>query len=84
MKYEMRKRNEWEKVETKKIDGPTIYLSLQITCDNFMHGWWQNNDLRECESHTWGSVSPIRSDSLWIVTFSVFVTGSPYDGYWVS
>lgn len=79
MKYEMGKRNEWEKVETKKIDGPTIYLSLQSTCDNFMHGWWPR-----AETTTWGSVSPIRSDSLSTVTFSVVVTGSPYDGYWVS
>lgn len=28
-------------------------------------------------------MSPVGSDSFWIVTFSVVVTASPYDGHWV-
>ena len=67
--------------ERREIEGKLMGLSFTWFCKSFMtilcNGFGGQGEKKQ-------SWSPIGSDSFWITTLSVVVTGSPYYGHWVS
>lgn len=64
----------------REIDGKLMGLLFSWLCKSSMTILCNGFGGQGPKQLTWES-DPIGSDLLWIVIFSVIITGSPYDGH---